>query len=417
MSRYYLDCMVCGQVYTPAEAEYLCPDHGDAGTLDVIYDYEQISHTTARTDLSGDSMWRYRPLLPITPQAAVPPLRIGWTPLQPSPSLAAEAGVATLWIKDETCQPTGSLKDRASAMAVVKAGERGAAVITTASTGNAAAALAGVAASVGGATVIFVPAAAPRAKIAQLLAYGARVVLVDGSYDQAVELCLDIGRRRGWYNRTTGFNPYMSEGKKTVGYEIAEQLGWQTPDVVVVPVGDGCILGAVYKGFYDLRELGWIDRIPRLVGVQAEGSAFLAEAWRNGEDVVTKAPIEAVTVADSIAAGLPRDRVKAIRAVTHTDGVFVTVSDAEILAAIPAVAARSGIFLEPAAAASWAGLVAARHDGVIGPQTRVVMLGTGSGLKDVDAALRAVEEAGREPVRAAASAAAVEEALGELVPS
>jgi threonine synthase len=417
MSRYYLECMICGEIYTPAEVEYVCPDHGDAGTLDVVYDYDHLAHTVRREDFEGETMWRYRGLLPIPLNVAVPPLRVGWTPLAPVPALAVEAGVATLWLKDETGQPTGSLKDRASAMAVVKAGERGASVITTASTGNAAAALAGVAASVGGESVIFVPAAAPQAKIAQLLAYGARVLLVDGTYDQAVDLCLEVGRRRGWYNRTTGYNPYMSEGKKTVAYEIAEQLGWQVPDAVVVPVGDGCIIGGVYKGFYDLKEMGWIDTIPRLIGVQAEGSAYLAEAWRNGEDLVRKPAIEAVTVADSIAAGLPRDRLKAMRAVTSTDGVFLTVSDAEILAAIPAVASRSGVFLEPAAAAGWAGLLRARETGVIDARDRVVMLGTGNGLKDIPAALRAMEAAGVEPTRVAASVDAVERAVGGLVSS
>src|SRR5690606_24466749 len=166
---------------------------------------------------------------------------------------------------------------------------------------------------------------------------------------------------------------------------------------IVVPVGDGCIIGAVYKGFYDLREMGWLESMPRLIGVQAEGSAYLAEAWRNGENMLSEPAIEAVTVADSIAAGLPRDRFKAMRAVTGSDGVFVTVADNEILAAIPAVAARSGVFLEPAAAAAWAGLLRAREMGVIDSRDRVVMLGTGNGLKDIPAALRAMEEAGVEP--------------------
>lgn len=417
MSRYYLECMICGEIYVPGEVEYVCPEHGNHGTLDVVYDYDHLSHSVTRSGLEGESMWRYRALLPVLPHPALPPLRIGWTPLLAVPALAVEAGVATLWIKDETGQPTGSLKDRASAMAVVKAGETGARVITTASTGNAAAALAGVAASVGGDSVIFVPATAPEAKVAQLLAYGSRVLLVDGSYDQAVDLCLEVGRRRGWYNRTTGYNPYMTEGKKTVAYEIAEQLGWEVPDAIVVPVGDGCIIGAVYKGFYDLREMGWLESMPRLIGVQAEGSAYLAEAWRNGENMLSKPAIEAVTVADSIAAGLPRDRFKAMRAVTGSDGVFVTVADNEILAAIPAVAARSGVFLEPAAAAAWAGLLRAHETGVVGPRDRVVMLGTGNGLKDIPAAMRAVTEAGISPLRVPAEVDAVERAVGELVSS
>jgi threonine synthase len=198
------------------------------------------------------------------------------------------------------------------------AGEGAAAVVTTASTGNAAAALAGVAASVGQPTAIFVPATAPEAKVAQLLAYGATVLLVDGSYDDAYELSLRCAERFGWYVRNTGFNPYMTEGKKTAAFEIAEQLGWDVPDAVVVGVGDGCIIGGLHKGFCDLRALGWIDLVPRLIGVQAAGSDYLAQAWERGEDVLTKAPVAARTVADSISVGLPRDRLKAMRAVRDT---------------------------------------------------------------------------------------------------
>jgi threonine synthase len=411
MSQYHLRCILCGATYQPDEVDYVCPRHGDDGILDVVYDYERLAAETDPRSLPGDAMWRYRGLLPVQREAPLPPLRIGCTPLVHTTALQADARVAALWVKDETRQPTGSLKDRASAVAVMKAAERSAEVVTTASTGNAAAALAGVAASVGQATVIFVPATAPQAKVAQLLAYGARVLLVDGTYDDAVELCLAAGRRFGWYNRTTGYNPYMSEGKKTVAYEIAEQLGWQAPDVVVVPVGDGCIIGAVHKGFADLVELGWIGSVPRLIGVQAAGSSYLADAWSHGEDVATKPAIAANTVADSIAAGLPRDRLKAMRAVRATDGAFVTVSDDEILAAIPTVAARSGIFLEPAAAAAWAGLVTARDEKFVDSSERVVILATGSGLKDVAAAMRAVASAGVHPTNVTPDLDSVEEAL------
>jgi threonine synthase len=392
-----LACLVCGARYTPDAVDYVCPDHGDDGILDVLYDYERIAAqvspgTLAAADTFG--MWRYRALLPVAADAEVPPLRIGGTPLYAAPRLAATLGLAGVWVKDEGVQPTGSLKDRASAVAVVKARTRGAAVVTTASTGNAAAALAGVAASVGQASVIFVPASAPQAKVAQLLAYGATVLLVDGSYDQAFELCTRVAERTGFYVRNTGFNPYMSEGKKTVAFEVAEQLGWRAPDVVVVPVGDGCIIGAVHKGFADLVALGWIDRVPRLIGVQAAGSDYLTQAFERGEDVLTKPAIEATTVADSIAAGLPRDRLKAMRAVRATDGAFVRVDDETILASIPALARACGVFAEPAAAAAHAGLVAAVDAGLIGPGERSVVLATGTGLKDVPAAMRAVAASG-----------------------
>ncbi len=393
----HLVCLICERTYRPDEVDYVCPRHGDDGVLDVIYDYDSIAASTQPRDLDGDSMWAFEALLPIAEDASPPPLRVGGTPLYPAPLLASRIGLDALWVKDEGVQPTGSLKDRASAMALVKAAEKRAGVITTASTGNAAAALAGLGASVGAQTVIFVPASAPEAKIAQLLAYGAEVLLVDGSYDEAVELCLRAADSFGWYNRTTGFNPYMSEGKKTVAYEITRQLDWQTPDVIVVPVGDGCIIGSVWKGLHDLAELGWVTSMPRIIGAQAAGSNYLATAWVNGEDVITKPGIEAKTVADSIAAGLPRDRLKAMRAVTESDGAFVTISDDAILAAIPTVAAATGVFPEPAAAASWAGLEQAVEQGLVDRRDRIVIVSTGTGLKDVPAAMRAVKNAGREP--------------------
>ncbi len=389
-----LDCVICGRSYDPAEVEYTCPEHGPVGSLDVVYDYE-LAASRLHAESGRFSMWRYLPLLPIGRDADVAPFRVGWTPLVPQRRLAERLGIASLWIKDETVQPTGSLKDRASALAVVAARERNSEVITTASTGNAAAALAGMCATVGQRNVIFVPAGAPDAKVAQLLAYGAEVRLVDGSYDQACDLAAAAAAEEGWYDRTTGINPYMTEGKKTVVLETIDQLGRQVPDVVVVPVGDGCIIGGVHKGLRDLLALALIDRTPRLLGVQAAGSSFLAQAWQRGEDVLSKPPAPAETVADSISAGLPRDRVKAMAAVRSTGGAFVTVTDDEILAAIPDLAAATGIFTEPAAAAAYAGLKVAIGQGVVGRTDRVVMLATGSGLKDVPAAMRAVARAGR----------------------
>jgi threonine synthase len=279
--------------------------------------------------------------------------------------------------------------------------------VTTASTGNAAAALAGLCAAVEQPNVIFVPHTAPEAKVAQLLAYGATVLLVEGTYDQAFELCLESARAFGWYNRNTAYNPYMSEGKKTVSYEICEQLSeWQiadsrlqithslsAPDVIVVPVGDGCIIGGVHKGLKDLLVLGWIERMPRIIGVQAVGSAPLVDAWERGLEGWEMEPVEVHSVADSIVAGLPRDRIKALRAVRETGGAYVSVDDDEILAAIPALAQGCGVFAEPAAAAAYAGLVQAADEGLIRRDENTVVLATGSGLKDVASVMRAVGQA------------------------
>lgn len=412
----HLKCLICGRIYQPDEIDYVCPDHGNEGIFDVVYDYDDIKKSFSREQLEESpeqTIWRYKPLLPVEPDSVVPPLAVGWTPLYKTPRLAAELGLKHLWVKDDGQNPTASFKDRASAIAVVKAQEKRAAVITTASTGNAAAALSGLCASVGQACVIFVPVSAPQAKVAQLLAYGARVMLVEGRYDDAFELCLEAAAEFGWYNRNTGYNPYMSEGKKTAAYEICEQLNWVAPEVILVSVGDGCIIGGIHKGLKDLMALGWIEQMPRLIGVQSEGSNFMAEAWEKGEDVLTKPPIVADTVADSISAGLPRDRLKAMSAVRETDGAYVQVSDEAILAAIPALAQGSGVFAEPAGAAAYAGLVKAVEKGLVSVDDRVVVVNTGNGLKDVQSAMRAVEGAGNRAYRVGVDFGELKEVIGD----
>jgi threonine synthase len=415
-----LKCTICGAEYAAGQVEYVCPDHGDDGILDVVYDYDLIAQRVTPEQLASDptrSMWRYLPLLPVDPEttrqliAGTVLASVGWTPLYPAPRLASDLGLEHLWVKDDARQPTASFKDRASAIAVVKTRELGYDMVTTASTGNAAAALSGLCAAVGQPNVIFVPKTAPQAKVAQLLAYGATVMLVDGTYDQAFELCLEAAWAFGWYNRNTGYNPYMSEGKKTAAYEICEQLNWQAPDVILIPVGDGCIIGGVHKGLKDLLALGWIDRMPRIIGVQAAGSSPLVDAWERGLEGWEMEPVEAHSIADSIVAGLPRDRIKALRAVRETGGAYVRVDDEEILAAIPTLAQGCGVFAEPAAAAAYAGLVEAVEEGLVGfrnADERVVVLSTGSGLKDVASAIRAVQ---RQPVVVEPVLAAVERAL------
>ncbi len=396
-----LVCVVCGTSYPAADAGYVCPDHGTEGILDVQYDYDLVASRISPQSLAAShdtTMWRYRPLLPVAQDAAVPPLTVGWTPTYETPRLARDLGVGRVWVKDEGRQPTASLKDRASAMALVKAAEVGAEVVTTASTGNAAAALSGLSASVGQKNVIFVPESAPEAKVTQLLAYGSTVALVKGNYDAAFDLCMEAAEEFGWYNRNTGFNPYMTEGKKTAGLEILEQLGWEAPDAIFVSVGDGSIIGGVHKAMKDAVALEWIEHSPRIFGIQAAGSDYLVQAFEAGEDVLTKAPISADTVADSISADLPRDRIKAMAAVTETDGTYLRVSDDEILAALPIMARGSGVFAEPAGAAAYAGLVAAADSGRVGSGDRVVVLSTGNGLKDIPSAIKAVTAVGTEPM-------------------
>ncbi len=398
----HLKCLICGEEYSPDEIEYICPNHGNEGIVDVRYDYERIGQQISREQITQNqdySIWRYQPLLPIDSNSLVPPLQVGWTPLYPAPRLAVDLGLNHVWVKDDGRQPTASFKDRASAVAVVKAREKNADIITTASTGNAAAALSGLCASVKQANVIFVPETAPPAKIAQLLVFGSTVMLVKGTYDDAFELCLEAAAEYGWYNRNTAYNPYMTEGKKTASLEICEQLDWHAPDAIFVSVGDGCIIGGLHKGLKDLLSLGWIEKMPRLVGIQAEGSNFMVEAWENGEDVLSKAPIDAQTVADSISAGLPRDRLKAMAAVNETNGAFISVTDEEILAAIPVLARGSGVFGEPAGATAYAGLVKAVNRGLVSASDRIVVLNTGNGLKDIAGAMKSVELVGTAPYR------------------
>ena len=390
-------CMICGKSYEKGNFDYICPDHDNEGILNIEYDYDAVKKVLSKEGLSKNkdtSIFRYKPLLPVEDNSPVPNIPVGNTPLIKVDSLAAQFGIKALYIKDDSRLPTASFKDRASAIAVVKAKELGAEVVTTASTGNAAAALSGLCATMGQKNVIFVPASAPKAKIAQLLMFGSKVILVEGTYDNAFDLCLEVAGHYGWYNRNTGYNPYMSEGKKTCSFEICEQLSWKAPDVIMVSVGDGCIIGGIHKGLKDLYAMGWIDKMPRLIGVQSEGSSYMYQAWKNNEDIITKPPAPADTVADSISAGLPRDRIKALKAVTETKGEYMIVSDDEIIAAIPDLAKRTGVFAEPAGSATWAGFKKAIDQNIINSSESVVVINTGNGLKDINSAMKAVELTG-----------------------
>jgi threonine synthase len=406
-----LRCVIGNCRFEIDEVDYTCPEHGELGTLDILYDYSALRTQLDRDAISASRLancWRYKLLMPVAPDSKLPPLSVGWTPLYATPRIARNLGLRSVWVKDDGANPTGSLKDRASALVLTRALERGINTVSAASTGNAAAALAGLGASLPNIDiVIFVPAGARPAKIAQLLVYGAVVLLVEGSYDEAFDLCLETCAAQGWYSRNTGVNPFTTEGKKTAALEIAEQLNWHVPDAVAVSVGDGSIISGLYKGFADLLKLGWIDSLPRLIGVQAAGSAVLAKAFDKGlaaQDITRE---NVSTIADSIASELPRDRAKALRAVRRTGGAFVTVSDAAIGAAIPEFAQLSGVFAEPAAAAAYAGLKTAVRSGIIQPGESVCILSTGNGLKDVARARQSV--AGGIPV--AADSRAVESAL------
>ncbi len=391
-------CSLCGAEYGPNEVTYTCPK--DGGNLNVILDYENI-HSRFNADnfltLPEASLWRYRHLLPVSdPGCVATPLhRAGWTPVYKPARLAQKLGLRNLWVKDESPNPTASFKDRASAVVVARAMEIGAEVTVAASTGNAGAALAGMAAAAGTQAVIFAPRTAPPAKIAQLIVFGAKVLLVNGNYDQAFDLSIEATENFGWYNRNTGYNPFTAEGKKTAAFEIWEQVIRCRPEdekplTIFIPVGDGNIISGVHKGFKDLLALGWLAQMPRIIGVQSEGSAAIANAFHQGEETIQA--VQADTLADSISVDLPRDGVRAIRAARETGGTYITVPDTEILTAI-AELGQVGIFAEPAAATAYAGLVKALDTGSLSPEDPALVLSTGSGLKDVKAAMQAVSDA------------------------
>jgi threonine synthase len=319
----------------------------------------------------------------------------GWTPVYSPPALMKKLNLRNLWIKDEGRNPTASFKDRASAVVVARARQINAKVVVTASTGNAGAALAGMSAAVGQPAVIFAPRTAPPAKIAQLLVYGAQVILVDGNYDQAFDLTIEAAQEFGWYCRNTGYNPFTVEGKKTGALEIWENIlinlaNQKNSPAVFVSVGDGNIISGLHKGFKDLQALGWLGSMPRLFGIQSEGSAAVANAFFAHTEVIQ--PVSAQTIADSISVDLPRDGVRAVRAAVQTGGAYITVPDDAILNAI-AELGRVGIFAEPAGATAYAGMLKALGQGVIGPDDPVVVINTGSGLKDTRAAMQAVKAA------------------------
>ncbi len=385
----YLKCVNCGKEYAQEEVMYTCPECGIKGILDVVYDYEALASKINREYFNNGeySLWRYFDLLPVEDRKNVQSLPVGWTPMFEAERLGKQLGVKTLYIKDDGRNPTGSFKDRASAIAVAKALDFEQHVITCASTGNAASSLAGFAACAGLTSYIFIPANAPKAKIIQLLIYGANVILVEGTYDEAYYLCNEAAKKWNWYNRNCAINPYLIEGKKTAGFEIIEQLDWEIPDWVIISVGDGCSIAGVYKAFFEFKKLNLINKLPKMLGVQAEGCKPLYDAYSIGGEVK---PVIPKTLADSIAVGEPRNWKKALDAVKDSKGAMVCVNDDEILAAMKLMARTTGVFSEPAGAASMAGLINARKEGIIAEGDKVVIICTGNGLKDIESARKAV---------------------------
>jgi threonine synthase len=385
--KYKLRCVNCDHEFAEDSGIFTCPACGPfRGTLDVIYPLGELKSKYKALQL----LHRCKPvfesledIFPFQSRANLPSIPVGQTPQFKSAKLAKAARMNELWVKDDGRNPSASFKDRASAVAIAMAHEAGAKVIAAASTGNAASSLATLAASTSLKTVVFVPKNAPRPKMVQIAIHGAHIIKLDCDYDHAFDFCQEACQKFGWYNRNTAVNPYTGEGKKSAALEIARDLG-KVPDSVICPVGDGCIIGGLYKGFSDLLGLGLIDKMPRLYGIQAKGASPLVSAFMmDGEPILLNTT---ETIADSISVGYPRDSFKALRAVRTTQGAMIAVSEDEILSAQKIVAEQGGIFVEPAAAASYAGLLHLVESGQIDRDETVVVLFTGHGLKDIETA-------------------------------
>ncbi|KAH0794189.1 threonine synthase [Histomonas meleagridis] len=400
--------ILSGKEYPKDKYKYYAEEEGPKALLSTEYDLKALGASIPNS-LKDPSlgMFRYMPFLPIDPKAEIPSVLVGGTPLIPVKKERSPFNF-NLWIKDEGRNPSASLKDRASAFVCSKAKELGIETITTASSGNAAAATSVMACNLGLKCVIFVPAHAPPAKVIQNRIFGSKVYLVEGPYDNAVNACMKASAKFGWYNRSTGYNPFTIDGKKTVSFEICEQFaGIQTgegipsawgklgkfmaPDVICVPVGDGNIVSGVHKGLKELLGAGLIDKMPRIIGIQAEGSNAIYTCWANNGDETQHLTCNGSTCADSIDCSTPNDPIRAVRAARETGGAYIQISDEKILEAIPLMARASGVFPEPASATTWAGLLVAQEKGLVKPGENVVAICTGNGLKDINGATRAMQ--------------------------
>jgi threonine synthase len=389
-------CGLCGRAHPTDHRGFVCAACGDEGILDATYDHAAIRDGLPDGDpfpaRGRPDLWRYAALLPLRPEAPHACWSLGDTPLHAPHRLREHLGLPHLLLKDDTALPSASLKDRATAMAMADCARLGVAHVAAASTGNAAASLAVLAARAGVRTTIFVPAAAPRAKLAQLELHGAEVRRIDGTYDEAFDLSVRETREHDWYSRNCAYNPLLVEGKKTCALEIAHALDFRAPDAVFVPTGDGCIVSSTAKAFHELAEVGRLDRVPAVFGVQAAGAAPLFRAWREAgaraaalaprEVLAAVTPVTPATIADSISVGVPRNRLKAWKYVSSSGGGFLAVEDEAIREAIRLLARLAGVWAEPSGAAGFAGLMQARAQGLIGPHDKVVALVTGHGLKD-----------------------------------
>ncbi len=394
-NKYYFECTTCGAKYEQNEVTYLCPvcekentpDIPPKGILKTLYHYGKIKNLAKWYKLFDKLKAKeYRELLPINSERSLSWLKVGKTPLYKISSTSIpinkkkQKRIYEIFLKDDSQNPTFSFKDRASELICAYAKEQGIDTIVAASTGNAGSSLAGICASQKQNAIIFTPASAPKAKLTQILMYGAQLIPVDGSYDDAFDLSIEATKKIGWYNRNTAYNPFTIEGKKIVSFEIFQQMRQQLPDRVFVPVGDGCIISGVFKGFEDLLKLDLIKKIPTIVAVQSEKSDNIVRNLDN-DKFVTK---PSTTIADSIAVDIPRNYWMTKKFMDEYAGESVIVSDDEIISASKVLSENTGIFSEPAAATAFAGIMKYAEKELIDEKSKNVVLLTGSGLKDLN---------------------------------
>jgi threonine synthase len=379
-----LRCRECGRQF-PAEALHVCDFC--FGPLEVEYDYERVARSISREAVAAGprTIWRYRDLLPVDDAAPVD-LGAGLTPLVRADRLAAELGLGELWIKDDTANPTGSFKDRVVSVALTKARQLGFKVAACASTGNLANSVAAHAARAGMASIVLIPSDLEAAKITMTAVYGGTVVAVRGTYDEVNRLCAELtSEHPSWAFVNVNVRSYYAEGSKTLAFEIAEQLGWELPDHVVVPIASGSQLTKVAKGFAELGKVGLLtgDSHVRVSGAQAAGCAPVATAFAEGSDDVR--PVRPSTIAKSLSIGNPADGWYALRAIRESGGSCAAVTDHEVIEGIGLLARTEGIFAETAGGVTIATLAKLAASGVVRRDERVVALVTGHGLKTVEA--------------------------------
>jgi threonine synthase len=404
----YQKCINCGSEYGIDEIVYFCRKCGDL--LEIKYEPNALAQALSKSDWRKAplSVWRYRDFMPISYQSKIISLNEGGTGLHLCQRLAKQLGIRQLYVKNEGENPTGSFKDRGMTVGVTKAVELGVNSVICASTGNTSASLAAYAAKTGLQCAVLIPSGKiAYGKLSQAMIYGAKVIQVRGNFDESLDIVLKLSEKHRTIYLLNSINPFRIEGQKSLGFEICDQLNQEAPDRIIVPVGNAGNISAIWKGFFEFHELGVVEALPKMTGIQAAGSAPIAQAIKNGKDTIV--PVASPeTVATAIRIGAPVSWKKAMTAIRESDGTAETVTDEEILSAQKLLARVEGLFVEPASASSIAGLIKLVQNGTIDKDERIVCVTTGHGLKDPDTAVKMSEK----PVEVDAEIAAVEDVLG-----